>query len=180
MAVQYYVASSIDGFIADADNKIDWLLQFGMEPYQEHYDRFIAGVGAIVMGSKTYEFLLDEGTESWPYAQIPTWVVTHRELPAIEGADVRFAAGDVGQVIQDAREAAGDTNVWLMGGGDVAAQAADLELVDEFHLTLMPIILGKGAPLLPLAEPTRPLALLRHTLFESGAVELVYSYHAAG
>jgi dihydrofolate reductase len=180
MAVQYYVASSLDGFIADSDNKIDWLLQFGMEPYQEHYDRFMAGVGSVVMGSKTYEFVLEEGHDSWSYGSLPTWVVTHRELRGIEGADIRFASGDIGQVIQDAREAAGDKNVWVVGGGDIAAQAADLELIDEFHVTVMPIILGTGAPLLPISKPTRPLALLHHTLFESGAMEAVYSYHAAG
>lgn len=180
MPVQYYVASSLDGYIADAENRIDWLLQFGMEPYQEHYDRFLAGVGAIVMGAKTYEFLLAQEDPSWPYGETPTWVVTSRELPAIAGADIRFASGEVGAVIQDAREAAGESNVWLMGGGNVAAQAGDLELIDEYHVTVMPIVLGSGAPLLPLAEPTRPLALLRFTPFESGAVELVYSYHAAG
>ena len=180
MPVQYYVASSLDGFIADSDNKIDWLTQFGMEPYQEHFDRFMAGVGAVVMGSKTYEFVLEEGENAWTYGSLPTWVVTHRDLPAIDGADVRFASGDIGQVVQDARDAAGDRNVWIVGGGDIAGQAADVELIDEFHLTVMPIFLGTGAPLLPISEPTRPLALLRHTIFESGAVELVYSYHAAG
>jgi dihydrofolate reductase len=180
MPVQYYVASSLDGFIADAHNRIDWLLQFGMEPYQEHYDRFLADVRAIVMGARTYEFLLGEADSPWPYGDIPTWVVTSRELRGIPGADIRFSSGDVGQVIQDAREAAGEKNVWLMGGGNVAAQAGDLELIDEYLVTVMPIVLGKGAPLLPLSEPTRPLALLRFTPFESGAVELVYSYHAAG
>ena len=180
MPVQYYVASSIDGFIADSENKIDWLTAFGYEPYQEHFDRFMAGVGAVVMGSRTYEFILEEGDNAWPHSDVPTWVVTHRELPAIEGADIRFASGDVGQVVQDAREAAGDRNVWIVGGGDVAAQAADLELVDEFLVTIMPVMLGSGVPLLPIEKPTRPLALLRFTPFESGAMELVYSYHAAG
>jgi dihydrofolate reductase len=180
MPVQYYVASSLDGFIADADNKIEWLTQFGMEPYHEHYDAFLAGVGAIVMGSRTYDFLLQQGDDAWTYGEIPTWVVTSRELPRIPGADIRFASGDVGSVVQDARDAARDRNVWIVGGGNVAAQAADLELIDEFLVTVMPIVLGAGAPLLPLAKPTRPLALLRFTPFESGAVELVYSYHAAG
>ncbi len=180
MAVQYYVASSIDGFIADADNRIEWLTSFGFEPYQEHFDAFMSGVGAVVMGSKTYEFVLDEGEDAWPYSKLPTWVVTSRELPAIGGADIRFASGDVGQVVQDARDAAGDRNVWIVGGGSVAAQAADLELVDEFLVTVMPIVLGSGVPLLPISKPTRPLALLRVTPFESGAVELAYSYHAAG
>lgn len=180
MSVQYYVASSLDGFIADAKDGMDWLTEFGMEPYQEHFERFLAGVGAVVMGARTYEFILGEGAGAWAYGSLPTWVVTSRDLPGIPGADVRFASGDVGQVVEDARDAAGDRNVWIVGGGSVAAQATDLELVDEFLVTVMPIVLGSGVPVLPIAEPTRPLALLRVTPFESGAVELAYSYHAAG
>src|SRR4051794_40041408 len=121
MAVQYYVASSLDGFIADADNRIDWLLQFGMAPYQEHYDAFLKQVGAVVMGARTYEFMADAGDDAWNFG-VPAWVLTNRELPAIPGADVRFVSGDVGQVVQDARDAARDRNVWIVGGGSIAAQ----------------------------------------------------------
>ena len=91
----YYVASSIDGFIADADDRIDWLLQFGFEKFDAHYQRFLAGIGAMVMGAATYEFLLADETQAWPYAEIPTWVVTHRDLPGIPGADITFFAGDI-------------------------------------------------------------------------------------
>lgn len=179
MPVQYYVATSLDGYIADADGRIDWLTAFGFDEFQAHYDAFLAKVGAIVMGAKTYEFVLGEGADSWPYGSTPTWVVTTRQIESIEGADLRFADDPVAAV-QEARDAAGDTNVWLVGGGDVAGQVGDIELIDELHVTVMPIVLGAGTPVLPLSKPTRPLALLGTTQFESGAIELVYSLHAAG
>jgi dihydrofolate reductase len=97
MKTQYYTGSSLDGFIADADNSLDWLLQFG-EPPESSYPKFMSEVGAIAMGSTTYEWILehdiyvDGQSKPWPYEQ-PTWVFTTRTLPGIEGADIRFVQG---------------------------------------------------------------------------------------
>ena len=120
--MKYYVASSIDGFIADPHDRIDWLLQFGFEEFDEHYQAFLSGIGAIVMGATTYEFILGEQPAEWPYAGIPTWVVTHRALPVPDGADVTFFSGDIAQLDAELRDAAGDRDVWLVGGGALAAQ----------------------------------------------------------
>ena len=79
-STQYYVAASADGYIADRQNRLDWLLRYGFEAYQEHYDAFLAGVGALTMGAATYEFVLAEGG-GWAYGDRPAWVFTHRELP---------------------------------------------------------------------------------------------------
>ncbi|WP_345764587.1 dihydrofolate reductase family protein [Diaminobutyricibacter sp. McL0608] len=171
---QYYVASSIDGFIADADDRIEWLEQFGFTAFQKSYDAFYSRIGALVMGAATYRFLLDQPNLEWPYAGIPTWVLTHRELPAIEGAEVVFWAGDIAQLDGEVRIAAGDRNVWVVGGGNVAAQFVDAGLLDELRVTVMPIIVGSGKPLLPIGRPTSPLPLASTTPFEGGAVEHVY------
>ncbi|WP_240148435.1 dihydrofolate reductase family protein [Diaminobutyricibacter tongyongensis] len=170
----YYVASSIDGFIADADNGIDWLEQFGFTAFEDDYEKFVAGIGAIVMGSATYDFLLRQQNLEWPYPGIPTWVLTHRDLPVIEGSLAVFWAGDIAQLDAELREAAGDRDVWVIGGGNVAAQFADAGLLDELRVTIMPVLVGSGKPLLPVARPTAPLPLVRTTPFEGGAVELVY------
>ena len=111
MATQYYVASTVDGFIADPDDRIDWLLQFGFEEFQSHFDSFMAGVGAIVMGSKTYEYILAEGPNAWTYGDIPTWVLSSRELPLIEGAPLTIGAAGVADVHARAVAAAGQRNV---------------------------------------------------------------------
>lgn len=184
MAIQYYVASSLDGFIAAPGDDLDWLMAFGTAEFQEHYDAFMAGVGAIVMGSATYAFVLGEGPDAWTYGAMPSWVLTSRELPSIEGADIRFASGPIGPVLAAAVDAADGRNVWLVGGGDVAAQASAAGMLDELHVTVMPVILGSGTPLLPVrggadgAGPTR-LTLIESTTFPSGAVELVYSVAGA-
>ena len=99
-ATRYYLAQSLDGYLAEADGGIDWLEDYegeaelaGADLLDGSYEEFIAGIGALAMGSATYEFVL--GVGSWPYEGLPTWVFTSRELPAMEGADIRFASGDV-------------------------------------------------------------------------------------
>src|SRR5690606_9777430 len=112
MKTQYYVASSLDGFIADPHHSLDWLLQFGMT---DDYPAFIRDVGAVAMGASTYEWILadlERSDQPWPYEQ-PAWVFTSRTLPAPPGADLRFARGDVRPVHRQMTEAAGGKNLWL-------------------------------------------------------------------
>lgn len=172
-STQYYVAASADGYIADRQNRLDWLLRYGFEAYQEHYDAFLAGVGALAMGAATYEFVLAEGGR-WAYGDRPTWVFTHRELPRIEGADLRFVHGPVPGHAAALTASAGGRNLWVVGGGALAAQFADAGLLDELWLTLMPVALGGGRPVLP-TTTTPDLRLQRTTHFEGGAVELRYA-----
>lgn len=168
---QYYVAASVDGFIADRDGKLDWLFQFGKaDGVNESYANFIKDVGAVAMGSATYEFILGE---KWGYEGIPAWVFTHRDLPRVPNADLRFTSEDVEKVHADMVKAAGGKNVWLIGGGKLVAQFAERGLLDEIHLAVMPVFLGGGAPLLPMSR-TEPMVLERVTQFGMGAIELRY------
>lgn len=172
----YYVASSLDGFIADAEDGLDWLMQFGFEEFQATYDQFIRNIGAIVMGSGTYEFILREGPHAWSYT-VPAWVMTSRELPAIPGKDITFSSKEVRSLHRDLSAAAGDKNIWIVGGGGLVAQFIEHGLVDEMRVTYMPAALGSGKPLLPVAATTRPFQLIDTQRFQSGAIELRYSLH---
>ena len=165
MKTQYYVAASLDGFIADRGNGLDWLLQF---PMTDDYPDFIRDVGAVAMGSTTYEWVLADLERSggaddprpWPYAQ-PTWVFTSRTLrPPAGAADVRFASGDVRPVHAQMTAAAGGKNVWIVGGGELVGRFHDHGLLDELIVTVAPVTLGGGAPLLPRAITTPPLRLV--------------------
>lgn len=149
--VVYYTATTLDGFIADPDDSLDWLLR---QPHDTDgafsYDEFIAGIGAIVMGSTTYEWVMRHEDGKWSYTT-PAWVMTSRDLPApvTEGADVRFARGDVRSVHAQMVEAAGGKDLWVVGGGDLAGQFADAGLLDEMVVYVAPVVLGAGRPLLP-------------------------------
>lgn len=170
----YYVGSSLDGYIADRKNKLDWLTQFNdAAGVQDSFETFMQRIGAIVMGSETYKFLLDEAPGTWAYGATPTWVFTHHELPGIAGADVTFVRGEIGFFHESICADAGDKDVWLVGGGHLAAQYASAGLLDELILTLVPVALGGGQPLLPVASTTAP-ARLRATRTLGDLVEMHY------
>ena len=146
---QYYTAATLDGFIADPDNSLEWLFNREREEGGAlDYEGFIAEVGAIAMGSTTYEWILDHGSARWPYEQ-PCWVFTHRELQVVPNAEIEFVSGDVSPVHEAMVRGADGRNVWIVGGGDLAGQFADAGLLDEVLVTIAPVTLGAGAPLLP-------------------------------
>jgi dihydrofolate reductase len=145
---QYYTATTLDGFIAAPGHSLDWLFTRAREEGGPlDYGAFVAEVGAIAMGSTTYEWVLDHA-EKWPY-DLPCWVFTHRSLRVVPGARIEFASGDVAPVHERMVAAAEGRNVWIVGGGDLAGQFADAGLLDEVLVTIAPVTLGAGAPLLP-------------------------------
>ena len=153
---QFYTATTLDGFIATPDDSLDWLLTRDQDSGGAlNYAAFVAEVGALAMGSTTYEWILghefsggDLTDGKWPYEQ-PCWVFTHRELPAVPGADIRFVRDDVLPVHREMVEAAGGQNVWLVGGGDLVGQFAGHGLLDDVLVMIAPVTLGAGRPLLP-------------------------------
>ena len=165
METHYYTATSIDGRIADEEDSLAWLFQFSDDPGEsdERYEAFLADVGAIVMGSTTYAWLLREEIRDdpsrWPYTQ-PTWVFSSRQQPGIPGADIRFVSGAVEPVHAEiAALLPSGKNLWLVGGGELVGQFLDAGLLDVLHLGVAPVLLGGGAPLLPRRLVTPPLVL---------------------
>ena len=182
---QYYCAASLDGYIAEADDTLEWLMKYegsfegkGVEPMKGSYQRFYDGVGALVMGSATYEFILahEAASGEWPYRGKPTWILTSRDLPRLAGddVDVRFAAAAVEDLYDELIEAAGERDLWVMGGGNVASQFADKGLLDEVLVTVVPVVLGEGKPLFDHRVPGGSLQLAGTRTFDTGMVELRY------
>jgi dihydrofolate reductase len=182
---QYYCAASLDGYIAEADDTLEWLMKYegsfegaGAEPMKGSYDRFYDGVGALVMGSATYEFILahEAGGGEWPYKGKPTWILTSRDLPRLEGdgVDIRFAATAVRDLYDELTEAAGERDLWVVGGGNVASQFADEGMLDEVIVTVVPVVLGEGKPLFDRRVPGGAMQLKRTRTFDTGMVELRY------
>jgi dihydrofolate reductase len=153
---RYYTATTLDGYIADPNHSLDWLFTRDQDRSGLlNYEEFIAGVGALAMGSTTYEWILDHefaGKDpadwKWSY-EIPCWVFTHRQLSVVPNAQIEFTSGDVAVVHAEMVAAAGGRNVWIVGGGDLVGQFADAGLLDEVIVYVAPATLGAGAPLLP-------------------------------
>lgn len=180
MATQYYTASSLDGFIATPSDSIDWLFQLG-DINDTGYPEFIKDVGALAMGSSTYQWMLRNIIKSdtlkpgiWPYEQ-PTWVFSRRPQPPIKGADIRFACGEVAPVHAKMMAAAENKNIWLVGGGELVGQFYDAGLLDQIIVQIGSVTLGVGKPLLPRFIAFPPLVLESARAIGSGFAELRYS-----
>jgi len=182
MKTQFYTATSLDGFIATEDDSLEWLFALG-ELGETSYPAFIAEVGALVMGSATYEWMLGNAEKMvastgapWPYTQ-PTWVLSSRKLPGVEGADVRFAAGDVRRVHAEMQALASGKNIWVVGGGDLAGQFYDAGLLDELIVQVGSVTLGKGKPLFPRRVLSPALRLVSAHQMGGSMIELRYEVH---
>lgn len=150
MSTVYYTASTMDGFIVDEADSLDWLLSRNFDaagPFG--YDAFIADVGALAMGSSTYEWIVKNQPGEWMYTQ-PSWVLTSRSGVVLDGHPVQTFDGDVTGLHELLVAAAGDKNVWIVGGGQTAAQFVAAGLIDEVVVTYAPCTLGAGARVLPM------------------------------
>ena len=177
---QYYTATSLDGFIADTANSLDWLFTRKRDDDGPmNYGDFIADIGAMAMGATTYEWLIDHefadkapADWKWPY-DIPCWVFTHRQLPVVPDSRVEFTSAEIAAVHREMAAAAGDRNIWIVGGGDLVGQFADAGLLDEVIVSIAPVTLGGGAPLLPRRIELRLNELGRNGDFVSARFSVV-------
>ncbi|MBX3174908.1 MAG: dihydrofolate reductase family protein [Gemmatimonadaceae bacterium] len=180
MRTQYYTAASLDGFLATDDHSIDWLFPLA-DLNATGYPEFFAQVGALAMGSATYEWILRnvatvaaQTGSRWPYTQ-PTWVYTTRRLPTVPGADLRFVQGPVPPVHAAMVAAAGQRNRWVVGGGELAGQFYDAGLLDELIIQVGSVTLGRGKPLFPRQVLSPTLRLRGARMIGEGMAELRYS-----
>lgn len=167
--VRLYVATSIDGFIADSDGGVDWL-----EPYHGSkygYKDFAAEIGAIVIGRRTYEQITTFG-EAWPYADKRTIIVTSKQLKVLPQGAV--AVDGVAQAIAHAQKI-GPGDTWILGGAVTMRTAFDANLVDVVEIFVVPVMLGGGLSLLGALHRIRTLELEGIETYADGVVKLRYS-----
>ncbi|MGN6724247.1 MAG: dihydrofolate reductase family protein [Marmoricola sp.] len=156
--IVYATATSLDGFLADADNSLDWLFAVdGGDDALTELSAFVSGVTVMVEGSTTYRWVLEhesllENPEKWQefYGDRKTFVFSSQsDLPIVPGADIEVLNGPVGSHIERIREAAGGGDVWVVGGGGLAVEFADGGHLDGIQVSIAPVTLGAGAPLFP-------------------------------
>jgi len=172
--IVYYVAASLDGFIAPTGGGTDGLAPFEASDEDSGYAEFYRSVDAVVLGSRTYEQALGFG--EWPYPDKPVRVVSSRPLQSATSCVIITAADPVS--VARELEMLGVKRVWLVGGGALAGSFATAGLIDEYIVSTMPILLGSGVALLGGASPVIPLTLVACTRYPDGVIQSVY--RAAG
>jgi dihydrofolate reductase len=149
MTTVYYTASSLDGYIVDENARLDWLTSRNIDadgPFG--YQDFMKSVGVVVMGSATYEWVTKNHPGQWMYEQ-PSWVLTHRPQIVADGHPVQTFDGDVAELHPKLVAGAAGKDVWVVGGGDAAAQFVVAGLIDEMIVSYAPCSLGGGSRVLP-------------------------------
>jgi dihydrofolate reductase len=182
--IVFDTATSLNGWIADEDNSLAWLFAVeGGDTPEEGLSP--ADVTVMVEGSTTYQWVLAEhdilaNPERWAefHGERPTFVFTTRDLPVPQGADIRFVSGPVSDALPAIRAAAGDGTIWVVGGGDLAGQFLDAGALDEIALSVAPVALTGGAPLLPRRVESDRLRLVSASAVGQFA-RLVYAVRAA-
>jgi len=165
-----YIATTLDGYIARADGAIDWLTRIDENNTDYGYAEFYNSVDAIIMGSTTYDFVTSIGP--WPYEDKPTFVFTRRTIES-ENRGVFFVSGDIGQLVESAGFAQ-FKRVWLVGGSALIASFQKKNLIDEYILTTLPVILGHGLRLFASPIPEQWLTMSGCQSFDGGVLQVQY------
>jgi dihydrofolate reductase len=170
MKVTLYIAASLDGFIAGPEGELDWLDLVDCPGEDYGYDPFYASVDVLVMGRKTYE--VPAGVAEWPYPGKPSYVLTRQNLKT-DRDDVTFVSDPVETLVENLR-LQGFQHLWLAGGGELIRAFLAQGLIDEHIISIIPVILGAGIPLLPPPNPQQRLELVSSQHFRSGLIQLHY------
>jgi dihydrofolate reductase len=176
--VTIHMVSSLDGIIAKSDNSVSWFetsdyYEKGVEVTEQEAEKFHKTIDCYIMGSRTYEHALElSRSYGWPYGDVPTIVVTHRNL-TIDRPNIEMYSGDLNKLVNE-RLTPSYKNVWLVGGAMLAKDFIRLKLADEIRLSVIPIILGEGAIFFDHIGQEQVLHLKDVTAYKTGVVELCY------
>lgn len=167
-----FIAMSLDGFIADTNGRVDWLA--GQQPNEDDmctYKEFIKGIDSVVMGWKTYHQIVTElSSEEWFYKNLNSFVITHHDI--ISNERITAVHGDVCAFIESLKKKTGK-DIWICGGADVVCQLMKQQLIDRYHLSVIPTILGDGVRLFSKVEEPHKLKLIKTESY-NGIVDVIY------
>lgn len=168
-----FIAMSLDGYIADQNGGVDWLRgQDDDAEEMDSYDEFSKRIDTVIMGWNTYHQIVTElSPHEWVYDPFITYVFSHHAPASSER--IRFVNTDPGKLVKQLKEEKGK-DIWICGGADLVGQLMNENLIDEYHITIIPTLLSGGIRLFETVggQPIR-LRLL-DTNVSNGMVELVY------
>lgn len=172
------MVSSVDGYIAKKDNSIGWFetsdsYENGITLSAHDTAEFLKKIDCYIMGSRTYELALElSKSYGWAYGDVPTIVLSHRNLP-VERSNVEIYSGDLNKLVNE-RLKPNYRNVWLVGGARLAKDFIRENLADEIRQSILPIILGDGTPFFDQVRKEQALHLKDVTAYKNGMIELCY------
>ena len=167
-----YIAMSLDGYIADSNGGVSWLVGEDVDYQGDHgYSEFLKSIDTVIMGMKTYRQVVEElSPDVWVYQGMKTYVLTHQKKENKE--DIEFIEGDICGFVKSLKEETGK-DIWICGGASIVNQLMKENLIDEYQISVMPMILGSGTRLF---HDTPVIHLhLSHTTSENGVITSIYT-----
>ncbi len=171
MKVTYYVASSLDGYIAKQDGDVAWLEELGIAIEDTGYEEFYASVDGIFMGRKTYDMIVSFG--DWPYGDKPVWVCSSTAVAGLKDCNLQAEHALVAAVT--AARHLGIKHLWCVGGGSLAASLLEQNFLTDVAVSIMPILLGRGIKLFAPFSGGHRLTTVAQRHHESGMVQIEYT-----
>ena len=170
--VLVYIGISLDGYIADLDGQVDWMVGDGSNPnHPGTYENFINGIDTIVMGRKTYHQVRTQlSPDHWPYAEQEVYVLTSQPHP--DKNKTHFVSGSASDLINQVKTKT-QKDIWICGGAQLIQELLNHNLIDRLHLSILPCLLGQGIPLFQPSNKKDNL-VLKDTITYNGIVDLVY------
>lgn len=168
-----YITASLDGYIAQPDGDLDWLIEFTNTAKEDYgYNEMLTSVDTVIMGGKTY-LELSCMDIVWPYKDKLTYIVSRKAMDVSENTE--FITENIIEKISELRNKEGK-DIWIAGGGRLIALLLNAGLVDELQICYVPIILGAGIPLFPdnILQKSN-CKLIENTAYDSGVIRLSYS-----
>ena len=170
--VTLFIAMSLDGYIADSDEKVDWLVGHDKNiENMEVYNSFIKNIDTVIMGWKTYHQIITElSPNEWVYEGMTSYILTHQNHQST--SQIFFTDEKPSQLIHHLKRKEGK-GIWICGGANVIQQILQEDMIDEFYISITPTLLGKGISLFGILDKKIDLRLIK-TQSYNGITDLIY------
>jgi len=167
-----FISMSLDGYIAKRDDNIDFLSVVDQAGEDYGYFEFIKSTDTVIIGRKTYDNVVAMGFE-YPHHDKDVYIITRHDRPVLTESTFRFYSGDLKELIIKLKEAEGK-HIYSDGGAEIVNELLREDLIDEFVISIIPVLLGDGIPLFKSGRPESQLKLINSTHYEKGLVQVHY------
>ncbi len=162
-----YIAMSIDGFIATKDGDLQFLSAVQIPGEDFGYGEFIQQVDTVILGRKTYDKVMSM-TSEFPHLDKTTYVISRKKIDS--NGSLHFYSGDLKNLVTSLKETSGK-NIFVDGGAEIIHQLMLLDLIDEFIISIIPVLLGDGIRLFKDDRPEQKMKLRSSKSFASGLIQ---------
>ena len=167
-----YIATSLDGYIAKPDDDLSFLKLVEKEGEDYGYSEFTSTIDTIILGRKTYDWVLKEiGTSHYDNGERNVYVITRTQRPGV--GKTKFYTGDLSELVQQLKSENGK-NIYCDGGAEIINELLKSDLVDEFIISVVPVLVGSGTRLFKDGRPQQQLELVDVKTFDTGLVQMHY------